>query len=114
MAHEIACFCEDEHNAAALNSLLQHISINEVKQVAVDNDNPLSGKKIVLTGTMEKYTRDEAKDILESMGAKDQGSVSAKTDIVIAGSDGGSQLTKATELGVTVWDEKQFLESIGE
>ena len=65
-------------------------------------------KKIVLTGTLSNYTRDEAKEILERMGAKVQGSVSAKTDIVLAGSDAGSKLNKALELGITIWSEQDF------
>lgn len=112
MAHEIASFMTDENNARVLNDLLQQIDINEVQQVVASSDNPLAGKKIVLTGTMQKYTRDEAKDILENLGAKVQGSVSAKTDIVIAGSDAGSKLTKAQELGVAVWGEEEFLKAI--
>ncbi|MDR0726649.1 MAG: NAD-dependent DNA ligase LigA [Rickettsiales bacterium] len=113
MAHEIASFFDDENNAHALDDLLQQININAVAQRVVSNDNPVAGKKVVLTGTMQKYTRDEAKDILEGFGAKVQGSVSAKTDIVIAGAEAGSKLTKAQELGVTVWDEEKFLNTIG-
>ncbi|MDL2295882.1 NAD-dependent DNA ligase LigA [Lachnospiraceae bacterium OttesenSCG-928-E19] len=113
MAHEIVSFFADEHNSSALDKLLEQIDIKPVVNI-VSDDNPLSGKKIVLTGTMEKYTRDEARDILERMGAKVQGSVSAKTDIVIAGADAGSKLTKATELGVTVWSESDFLNEINQ
>jgi DNA ligase (NAD+) len=111
MAHEIVSFFDDENNATALDDLLQHIDINTVT-TAVAADNPLMGKKIVLTGTMQKYTRDEARDILENLGARVQGSVSAKTDIVIAGADAGSKLARAAELGVTVWDEEKFLDAI--
>lgn len=112
MAHEIVSFFDDVNNAAALDNLLAQININAVAEISVSSDNPLAGKKIVLTGTIEKYTRDEAKDILEGMGAKVQGSVSPKTDILIAGRDAGSKLTKATELGVAVWSEQEFLNAI--
>jgi DNA ligase (NAD+) len=111
MAHEIVSFFDDENNATALDDLLKHIEINTVV-TAASADNPLMGKKIVLTGTMQHSTRDEARDILENLGARVQGSVSAKTDIVIAGADAGGKLTRAAELGVTVWDEEKFLDAI--
>ena len=72
------------------------------------SESPVNGKIIVLTGALSKYTRTEATGILESLGAKVTGSVSAKTDIVIYGSDAGSKLQKATELGVTTISEDQF------
>ena len=68
----------------------------------------------MLTGTLSKYTRDAAKEILERMGAKVQGSVSAKTDIVLAGADAGSKLAKAQELGITVWSEEDLERVIGD
>ena len=61
-----------------------------------------------MTGTLTNYTRDEAKEILESLGAKVQGSVSAKTDIVLAGAEAGSKLDKAEQLGITIWSESDF------
>lgn len=112
MAHEIASFFSDEHNAAALDELLQQISIKPVEKIAPQSDHPLAGKKIVLTGTLPNYTRDEAKDILEGFGAKVQSSVSAKTDILLAGAEAGSKLTKAQELGVTIWSEDDFVKAI--
>ena len=68
----------------------------------------ISGKKIVLTGTLAKYSRDNAREILERMGAIVAGSVSPKTDIVLAGADAGSKLKRANELGITVWSEEDF------
>jgi DNA ligase (NAD+) len=69
----------------------------------------VAGKTFVLTGTFPTLTRDEAKDLLEKAGAKVAGSVSKKTDYVVAGTDAGSKLTKAEELGVTVLDEAAML-----
>ncbi len=107
MADEIVSFFADEHNTRVIDALLAQITIREtVAKIAADT--PVSGKKIVLTGTLSKYTRDEARDILERMGATVSGSVSAKTDIVLAGTDAGSKLQKATELGITIWDESDF------
>jgi DNA ligase (NAD+) len=73
----------------------------------------LAGKTFVLTGTLTKYTRDEAKKMIEDAGGKVTGSVSKKTDYVVAGSDAGSKLDKARELGVAVIDEKQMEELAG-
>jgi DNA ligase (NAD+) len=73
----------------------------------------LAGKTFVLTGTLEKYTRDEAKKMIEDAGGKVTGSVSKKTDYVVAGADAGSKLDKAKELGVTVVDEKALERILG-
>ena len=70
---------------------------------------PLDGQSVVLTGTLSALTRDEAKEKLEVLGAKVAGSVSKKTSFVVAGSEAGSKLDKANELGVDVWDEKRLL-----
>jgi DNA ligase (NAD+) len=70
----------------------------------------VAGKTFVLTGTFPTMTRDEAKHLLEKAGAKVAGSVSKKTDYIVAGTDAGSKLTKAEELGVSVIDEAALLE----
>ncbi len=75
-------------------------------------DSALSGKKIVLTGTLSKYTRKEASDIIESLGGEVVSSVSKNTDIVLAGESAGSKLDKAQSLGITVIDEDQFEQMI--
>ena len=71
---------------------------------AVQTHRPLAGKTCVITGTLPTLSRDQAKDLLEAAGAKVAGSVSKKTDFVVAGAEAGSKLTKAQELGVLVID----------
>ena len=112
MADEIISFFADVHNASALDNLLGQIRVKETDVVDL-SDAPLAGKKVVLTGTLEKYTRDEAKDILEKMGATVTGSVSNKTDFVLVGADAGSKLTKAQDLGIAVWSEAMFDDFVG-
>lgn len=114
MADEISSFFADTHNSDVLDALLAQVRVRDAAVVSAAADGPLAGKKIVLTGTLAKYTRDEAKEILERMGAKVQGSVSAKTDIVLAGAEAGSKLAKAEELGITIWDEAEFERAIGQ
>ncbi len=111
MAKEIVEFFSDERTIAALDDLLNYLTIKN--PIVVENkSSALFDKKIVLTGTLSRHTRDEARDILENMGAKVQSSVSAKTDIVIAGADAGSKLSDAQRLGVMVWDEDEFENAI--
>lgn len=114
MADEISSFFADAHNTAVLDALLAQINIRDVAPTGTSvQDGPLAGRRVVLTGTLEKYSRDDAREILERMGAKVSNSVSAKTDIVIAGADAGSKLTKAQELGITIWGQAEFLAAIG-
>lgn len=75
-------------------------------------DSPFKGKTIVLTGKLTHYSREEAKELIENLGGKVTGSVSKKTDIVVAGEDAGSKLTKAENLGITVWNEAELVEAI--
>jgi DNA ligase (NAD+) len=74
---------------------------------------PVSGKTVVFTGTLERMTRNEAKALAERLGAKVAGSVSKKTDYVVAGADAGSKLAKAREAGVTVLSEEEWLRLVG-
>ena len=112
MADEIVSFFQNERNKTVLDSLLKYVSIQN--PTTVKSNSALAGKKIVLTGSLLKYTRDSATQILEQMGARVQSSVSAKTDIVLAGADAGSKLTKANELGITIWSEQDFEKAITE
>jgi DNA ligase (NAD+) len=79
----------------------------EIKAVAADS--PFAGKTVVVTGTLEQLGRKEAKEAIEAAGGKASGSVSAKTDFLVAGEKAGSKLSKAQSLGVAVLDEATFL-----
>ncbi len=79
---------------------------------ASKSDSAFSGKTVVLTGTLERFERKELSELLESMGAKVVGSVSKKTDLVIAGESAGSKLEKARALNIEIWDESKLLESL--
>lgn len=98
----------------------QHV-IAELKAAGVDlteekieaaADSPFAGKTIVITGTLEKYGRNDLKKLLEGLGAKVSGSISKNTDLLIAGEKAGSKLTKAQGLGVEVWDEAQLIATL--
>lgn len=106
MAREIVSFFHNDRNIAVIDALLQQVSIQTVDVATVASS--VSGKKIVLTGTLMNYGRDAAREILERMGARVAGSVSPKTDIVLAGADAGSKLARANELGITIWTEDDF------
>ncbi len=112
VANRILAFWHEPHNVAVVNDLIAqgvHWETVETKEVT---ENRFKGKTVVLTGTLTKMGRNEAKALLQDMGAKVSGSVSAKTDFVIAGDAAGSKLTKAQELGVTVLTEEEFLAQI--
>ena len=112
VANRILAFWQEPHNVAVVNDLIQqgvHWDDVEVKEVG---ENLFKGKTVVLTGTLTQMGRNEAKALLQEMGAKVSGSVSSKTDFVIAGDAAGSKLTKAQELGVAVLTEEEFLAQI--
>ena len=112
VANRILAFWHEPHNVAVVNDLIAqgvHWDDVEVKEVG---ENLFKGKTVVLTGTLTQMGRNEAKALLQDMGAKVSGSVSAKTDFVIVGDAAGSKLTKAQELGVTVLTEEEFLAQI--
>ncbi|MFW5450420.1 MAG: NAD-dependent DNA ligase LigA [Methylophagaceae bacterium] len=105
VAHHIVTFFHQAHNQEVINRLLE-AGINWPVEQKIAADSALSGKIIVLTGTLEKMSRSEAKEKLLALGAKVSGSVSSKTDFVVAGRDAGSKLSKAEKLGITVVDEQ--------
>ncbi|WP_237152344.1 NAD-dependent DNA ligase LigA [Oryzibacter oryziterrae] len=111
VAEAVTDFFAEEHNRAALAALLAEITPEAAEQ-PVATDSPVAGKTVVFTGSLEKMTRDEAKATAERLGAKVAGSVSKKTDLVVAGPGAGSKLTKASELGIEVIDEDAWLERI--
>lgn len=108
VADAIIDFLSEDHNKEVVSNLLREVSVKPAKKVAANT--PISGKIVVFTGHMEKMSRPEAKARAEAMGAKVSGSVSAKTDLVVAGPGAGSKLKKATELGIKVIDEEKWLE----
>ncbi|WP_178862401.1 NAD-dependent DNA ligase LigA [Thiomicrorhabdus cannonii] len=115
VAENIVTFFKQPHNEEVIRGLLEagvHWPPPQVQ--AVDEDSPFAGKVVVLTGTLQQRDRNEAKALLEAAGAKVTGSVSAKTDYVIAGEKAGSKLTKAESLGIPVLSEQQWLEMMGE
>lgn len=111
VASSIVNFFADERNIETINALKeQHVNFNYLGSTVKAADSYFSGKTVVLTGTLMKYDRKEATEILENLGAKVTGSVSKATDVVIAGVEAGSKLDKAQALGITVLNEEEFLE----
>ncbi|MEM7426351.1 MAG: NAD-dependent DNA ligase LigA [Pseudomonadota bacterium] len=112
VAEALVEFFGEAHNREALADLLGEVSPEPLEAVA--SESPVSGKTVVFTGSLEQMTRDEAKAMAERLGAKVAGSVSKKTDLVVAGPGAGSKLKKAEDLGVEVTDEDGWFELIGE
>lgn len=111
VAHSIYEYFHDENNINIINSLKEKgLNFNYLGQVTVNTNSPFYGKTCVLTGTLSKYGRKEATEILENLGAKVAGSVSAKTDYVIFGEEAGSKLDKAHALGIKTLNEEEFEE----
>jgi DNA ligase (NAD+) len=106
-ARMVAEFFGEDHNRAMVDSLLAQLTVIPAERPKTDT--AVAGKTIVFTGALEKMTRDEAKAQAESLGAKVSGSVSKKTDIVVAGPGAGSKLKQATELGIQVMTEDEWL-----
>ena len=111
MAADILAFFGEPKNMAALDDLLGEVTVEDFAQPT--GDSPVSGKTVVFTGTLERMTRNEAKARAESLGAKVAGSVSKKTDYVVAGPGAGSKLKDAQALGVSVLSEDDWLKLIG-
>ena len=110
VAASIARFFGEPHNVEVIEQLrAAGVNWSEGESSAVVNS-PIAGKTFVLTGALPTLTRDEAKDMIEALGGKVAGSVSKKTDYVVAGAEAGSKLDKAQALGVTILDEAKFRE----
>ena len=104
------CVLEFFHEEKVLNTIeeLFNLGVNPIFEETVIVESSFNGKTVVVTGTLQNYSRGEIKAKLEGLGAKVSGSVSKKTDYVIAGEEAGSKLTKAQDLGVTVLTEEEF------
>ena len=108
----LSAFFGNERNDAVLDALLEQVH-PKAYVVDVSAGSPVAGKTVVFTGSLEKMSRSEAKSMAERLGAKVAGSVSAKTDLVVAGPGAGSKLKQATDLGIEVIDEDQWFERVG-
>ena len=112
VANSIREFFDQEQTKDLLEKLKQAGVNMESLEQEENIDNRFEGKTFVLTGSLEKYSRNEAADIIEKFGGKTSGSVSKKTDYVLAGEEAGSKLAKAEKLGITIINENQFEELI--
>jgi len=112
MAESIVTFFKQEQTNKLLERL-KSVGVNMEEQRRTEGIRPLENLTFVLTGTLEKYSRNEAKEIIENLGGRVAGSVSKKTDYVVVGKDPGSKYDKAVELGVKIIDENEFDKLIG-
>jgi len=111
VAEAVVEFYREDHNREVLDQLIDQLRPTDAQQA--QSDSPVAGKIVVFTGALEIFSRDEAKAQAERLGAKVSGSVSKKTDLLVAGPGAGSKLKKATELGIEVLDEQGWLDLIG-
>jgi DNA ligase (NAD+) len=114
VAESIAGFFREAHNREVIEQLrAAGLAWKEGTPPKAPSAGPFTGKIVVLTGTLAAMSRDESKERIESLGGKVTGSVSKKTDFVIAGEDAGAKLDRARELGIAILDEEQFLKKLG-
>jgi DNA ligase (NAD+) len=107
----IAAYFKEKHNRDIVERLTRQLRILEAEKPA--SNTAVAGKTVVFTGSLEKMTRDEAKAMAERLGAKTSGSVSSKTDYVVAGPGAGSKLDKARAAGVAVLTEDEWFQLVG-
>ena len=112
VAEAIVQFFGEKHNRDVVNELLKHVTVTALE--ARSTRSPIAGKTVVFTGALEKMTREEAKAMAERLGAKVAGSVSKKTDLLIAGPGAGSKLKEAEKHGVEVIDEDEWFRRVGD
>ena len=110
-AESILAFFKEEKNMHLI-SVLKEQGLNMLQEKTQKKQSCFTGKTVVLTGTLEQYTRNDAKAVLESLGANVAGSVSKKTDFVIYGTAAGSKLEKARNLGVSLMSEEEFIQEV--
>ena len=113
IAQSIISFFNEEQNRAILERLKQ-AGVKMESEIPEIKEGALVGKTFVITGTLEKYSRKEAQELIESLGGKVSSSVSKKTDYVVAGASPGSKYDKAQQLGVSILDEESFIKLMGE
>ncbi|MGK3136375.1 NAD-dependent DNA ligase LigA [Pantoea trifolii] len=116
VATHVRNFMDEESNRAVIRDLTEEIGVHwpQVEVINVEEiDSPFAGKTVVLTGSLSQMNRDDAKERLVALGAKVSGSVSKKTDLLIAGEAAGSKLAKAQELGIAVIDEAEMIRLLG-
>lgn len=110
IAKSVVDYFNSEENLELIQEL-KNLGLNmDYLGTETEEETAFSGKTFVLTGTLDSITRDVAKEKIEALGGNCAGSVSKKTNVVIAGHDAGSKLTKAEELGIDIWNEEEFLE----
>jgi DNA ligase (NAD+) len=112
-AGHVHAFFAEPRNAKVIDALIRHGVHWPTSQAAPARHSPLSGKTVVLTGKLSTMSRDEAGDCIRDLGGKVAGSVSKSTDFVVVGDEPGSKLKKATQLGVRILGEEEFLKLIG-
>ncbi len=108
MAASIVAFFQEPRNRATVDKLLQ-AGLNSLEPTVAQNDRPLTGKVLVLTGTLPTLSRNEATELIEARGGQVTTSVSRKTDYVVVGSEPGSKYDKAVQLGIAMLDEEALL-----
>jgi len=113
LARSLVQAMTEPHERAGIDRLVAHLEV-EADEAPDTSGSPVAGKTIVFTGTLERMTRAEAKARAEALGARVSGSVSARTDLLVAGPGAGSKAKKAADLGVEVVDEDGWFALIGE
>ena len=112
IAKSVYEFFKDENNIKLINNLkMDGVNMIYLKEIS-NNETIFSDKTFVLTGSLERFTRDEAKEKIEALGGICSSSVSKKTNVVIAGNEAGSKLEKAKNLNITIWDEEEFINNL--
>jgi DNA ligase (NAD+) len=109
IAESVRRFVEDAHNAKIIDRLKKAGLQFEDKRRRSAKQSALTGKTVVLTGTLLSFTREQAKQMIEDAGGRVAASVSSKTDYVVVGADAGSKLDKATKLGIQIIGEDEFI-----